>query len=185
MSIKQFNGNYVPDDDRLLFRFNTVNHEEYQFWFTRRVTQFILSATGHLVEKQLEQTHTPHVAKEIAKFQEESVKEKINFKNEYIPANKYPIGPEPVLVIDVRCTFIKVPANDTSPGGDVFSLDLALVDQLNLNLKLSTPILQNMRVMLERLNNQANWGQPILQQKPLIGEVKPEIVDETSLKIVH
>ena len=43
MSIKQFNGSYMPNEDRLMFRFNTVEDDEYRFWFTRRVTLFILA----------------------------------------------------------------------------------------------------------------------------------------------
>ena len=58
MSIKQFNGSYVLNEDRLLFRFNTSDDSEYRFWLTRRITLFFLAATDHLVEKQLEKSHS-------------------------------------------------------------------------------------------------------------------------------
>ena len=38
MSIKQFNATYLAPDDRLLFRFNTLEDTEFRFWLTRRVT---------------------------------------------------------------------------------------------------------------------------------------------------
>ena len=57
MSIKQFNGNYQAQEDRILFRFNTAEDAEYRFWFTRRITLFILAASTHLIEKQLEKQH--------------------------------------------------------------------------------------------------------------------------------
>ena len=53
MTIKQFNATYLANDDRLLFRFNTSEDTEFRFWFTRRVTLFILAATSHLLVKNL------------------------------------------------------------------------------------------------------------------------------------
>ena len=153
MSIKQFNGSYMVNEDRLIFRFNTVEDDEYRFWFTRRVTLFILAATEHLVEKKLEQTHDKPAAKAIAQFQQEAVKEQTKFTADYVPANKYPIGADAVLVMDVKCTIMQV------ENVDVLSMDLVLPGGANLNLKLTLPILQTMRHLLERLASQGNWGQ--------------------------
>ncbi len=153
MSIRQFNGNYMPNDDRLLFRFNTADDSEYRFWFTRRVTLFIMAATEHLVEKKLEQKHDQPTAKAIAQFQQEAIKEKANFVSEYQAANKFPLGADPVLVVDVKCTMLQ------AEGVDVLSMDLVLPGGANLNLRLTVPILQTMRLLLERLAQQANWGQ--------------------------
>jgi len=153
MSIKQFNGSYMPNEDRLMFRFNTAEDDEYRFWFTRRVTLFILAATDHLVEKKLEQKHDKPAAKAIAQFQQDAVKEQTKFTHDYAPASKYPIGADPVLVMDVKCTMMQV------ENIDVLSLDLVMPGGANLNLKLTVPILQTMRLLLERLAAQGNWGQ--------------------------
>jgi hypothetical protein len=160
MSIKQFNGSYMPNEDRILFRFNTSEDDEYRFWFTRRVALFILAATDHLVEKKLEQKHDKPAAKAIAQFQQESVKEQTKFTNDYVPASKYPIGVDPILVMDVKCTMMQV------EKVDVLSMDLVLPGGSNLNLKLTMPILQTMRLLLERLATQANWGQLQLNVAP-------------------
>lgn len=153
MSIKQFNGSYMPNEDRILFRFNTAEDDEYRFWLTRRVALFILAATDHLVEKKLEQKHAKPAAKAIAQFQQEAVKEQTKFTSDYQPASKYPIGADPVLVMDVKCTIIPV------EGHDVLSMDLVMPGGANLNLKLTIPIFQTMRLLLERLAAQGNWGQ--------------------------
>ena len=153
MSIKQFNGSYMPNEDRLMFRFNTAEDDEYRFWFTRRVTLFILAATDHLVEKKLKQKHDKLAAKAIAQFQQETVKEQTKFTNNYQLATKHPIGADPVLVMDVKCAMMQV------ESVDVLSLDLVLPGGSNLNLKLTLPILQTMRLLLERLAAQGNWGQ--------------------------
>ena len=155
----------MPNEDRLMFRLNTSEDDEYRFWFTRRVTLFILAATEHLVEKKLEQTHEKPAAKAIAQFQQEAVKEQTKFTNEYVPASKYPIGADPILVMDVKCTMMQV------DNIDVLSMDLVLPGGSNLNLKLTIPILQAMRLLLERFAQQANWGQLHLNVAP---EVTPQ-----------
>ena len=170
MSIKQFNGSYMAHEDRLMFRFNTVDDNEYRFWFTRRVALFILAATEHLVEKKLEQAHPKPAAKAIAQFQQEAVKEQTQFTNDYAPASKYPIGADPVLVMDVKCTMMQV------ENVDVLSLDLVMPGGSNLNLKLTVPILQTMRLLLERLAAQANWGQLQLNVPAQIAPTEAEVV---------
>jgi len=169
MSIKQFNGSYMPNEDRIMFRFNTAEDDEYRFWLTRRVTLFILAATDHLVEKKLEQKHDKPAAKAIAQFQQEAVKEQVQFTNEYQVATKYPIGADPVLVMDVKCTMMQV------ENLDVLSMDLVMPGGANLNLKLTVPILQTMRLLLERLAAQANWGQLQLNVPPQAAPAEAEV----------
>jgi hypothetical protein len=170
MSIKQFNGSYMSNEDRILFRFNTSEDEEYRFWFTRRVTLFILAATDHLVEKKLEQKHDKPAAKAISQFQQQSVKEQTKFTNDYVPASKYPIGADSVLVMDVKCTMMQV------EKVDVLSMDLVMPGGANLNLKLTIPILQTMRLLLERLAAQGNWGQLQLNVAPQAVPAEAEVV---------
>jgi hypothetical protein len=50
-------------------------------------------------------------------------------------------------------------------------MDLVLPGGSNLNLKLTIPILQAMRLLLERFAQQANWGQLHLNVAP---EVTPQ-----------
>ena len=152
MSIKQFNGNYLPGEDRLMFRFNTVDNSEYRLWLSRRVTLFILVATEHLVEQRLAQNHTPPAAKAIAQFEHDAAKTQADFSVPYQGALLFPLGPDPVLVTDVKCTMM------VHEGQDLMSLDLSIVNHRNLNLKLPLSILLTMRLLLERLADTAQWG---------------------------
>ena len=77
VSIKQFNCTYFPQEDRLVFRFNTADDSEYRLWFTRRITLFILTAANQLIQAQHEEQHTPDVAKAISEFERESLKKNI------------------------------------------------------------------------------------------------------------
>ncbi len=42
MSIQQFNGEWIPREDRLLLRINTSNDEEFRFWLTRLMLKNLL-----------------------------------------------------------------------------------------------------------------------------------------------
>jgi len=156
MSIKQLNASYLAADDRLLLRFNTLEDAEFRFWLTRRVTLFILAATQHLMVKNLEQTHTPEAAKAIADFGKEAVlthsENPAAQVDQYQAGNTYPLGADPVLVMDVKCGLEKQGLDD------VLSLDLVLPGGANINLKLAGNTLQALRILLEQLREHARWG---------------------------
>jgi len=158
MSIKQFNASYLVNDDRLLFRFNTLEDTEFRFWFTRRVTLFILAATSHLIVKNLEQTHSPEAAKAMVDFGKEAIQvekggQGVSQVDGYQPANHYPLGADPLLVMDVKCSLEK------QDSEDMLSLDLSLPGGANINLKLAGPTLQAMCLLLNQLREHAHWGQ--------------------------
>lgn len=186
MTIKQFNASYLAPDDRLLFRLNTVNDEEFRFWFTRRITIFILSATNHLMIKSLEQAHSPEAAKAMKEFGEKgvvlknepSLKASIGEPHDqssekeaavYQPASQYPLGADPVLVIDVKC------AMEKQDSEDILSLDLILPAGANINLKLAGHTLHAMTALLNQLREHASWG-----EIPSLAIPAKEVEDETS-----
>ena len=159
MSIKPFNGNYQPSEDRLMFRFNTQDDSEYRLWLSRRVTLFILVATEHLVEKRLAQTHGVPVARAITEFAEDGAKSQTDFSVQYQGAMNFPMGQDLMLVTDVQCTMVQI------EGIDLMSLDLAIQSKGNLNLKLPLSILLTMRLLLERLADNAQWGRASMNIK--------------------
>ena len=181
MTIKQFNATYLTHDDRLLFRFNTSEDSEFRFWFTRRVTLFILAATSHLLVKNLEQSHSPEVAKAIAEFGKEAVKKEREQREAkkpetYEPASTYPLGADPVLVMDVKCSFEKQNTED------MLSLDLVLPGGANINLKMAGPTLQAMCLLLNQLREHAVWGDvPQVQEAASTGQAS----DEAKKPLMH
>ena len=156
MTIKQFNATYLVADDRLLFRFNTDEDKEFHFWLTRRVTLFILAATQHLIVKSLEEKHSPEAALAIANFGREAIQ--VNSATTapnitpYQPANDYPLGADPLLVMDVKCALEKQGLED------ILSLDLLLLGGANINLKMAGAILQAVCILLNQLREHAAWG---------------------------
>ena len=184
MTIKQFNATYLANDDRLLFRFSTSEDTEFRFWFTRRVTLFILAATSHLLVKNLEQSHTPEAAKAIAQFGEEAVKKEREQREAvkpetYQPASAYPLGADPVLVMDVKCAFEKQDAED------MLSLDLVLPGGANINLKMAGPTLQAMCLLLNQLREHAAWGEVPQVQEVATTEKELEKAKKPQKPLMH
>ena len=170
MSIKQFNATYLAPDDRLLFRFNTAENAEFRFWFTRRISLFILAATQHLIVKNLEHTHSAEAAKAIADFSKEAMQldpeaQGVSKVDAYQPASNYPLGADPLLVMDAKCQLEKQGLEDA------LSLDLVLPGGANINLKMAGPTLQAMCALLNQLREHAQWGEvPAVFEAIALGE---------------
>ena len=196
MGIKQFNGTYLVNEDRILFRFNTQIQEEYRLWFTRRVTLFILAATSHLLAKKLEQSYSPGAAKALNEFEKQAILEASKSEQSMAPnfegGQNYPLGFDPILVLDVTCTLTKngeklaqiSNLNESEIDPDL-SIDFALPGSANLNLKLPPNTLQTMCVLLDQLRLQAGWGEALLQIKNLRTEERNSEVKMSENISIH
>lgn len=151
MAIKQLNCQYVPQEDRLLFRLNTDNGCDYLFLLTRRITLFILSATERLVVQQLATSHEAPVAKAISEFEGEAARETVQFHDHYEVGSSFPLGESPLLVRDVSC---KVQLQD---GKTIIYLDFLLGEDKTVGLQLWGTVYQNMRILLDRMVEKALW----------------------------
>jgi len=176
MSIKQFNGTYLMQEDRILFRFNTSDQAEYRLWLTRRTTLFILAAVSYLLAKKLEQSYSPDAAKALHEFEKQAIldaaKSEQSASTSYEGGLNFPLGFDPILVLDVTCALTKngeklAQLSDLKEGeiDQDLSIDFALPGGANLNLKLPPNTLQTMCVLLDQLRLQAGWGEALLQIK--------------------
>jgi hypothetical protein len=163
MSIRQFTSAYLVHEDRLLFRVTTIDDSEYRFWLTRRVTLFILGSAQFFLNRHLEGQYSPQAAKAVVSFGKEALQEKIfntstaessNTNEVYQPGSQYPIGSDPVLVLDVQCNYLK----DEELA--IFSYDFLLPGGGKSNLKLTSELLQAMCALLDKLRDGASWELP-------------------------
>jgi hypothetical protein len=172
VSIKQINATYLVNEDRILLRFNTPEEAEYRLWITRRIGLFMLVATTHLLTKQLEQSHAPDTAKAIDAFEKEALVEASKIANttpnEYQSGIQFPLGAEPILVMDVSCSLLQNNASNnsnsdaiTSSNQDIISIDFALPGGANLNLKLASNMVRAITLLLDQLRQQAGWGEAV------------------------
>ena len=173
MGIKQLNASYLVSEDRILLRFNTPEEAEYRFWITRRVGLFMLVATTHLLTKQLEQNHAPDTAKAIDAFEKDALVEASKIANatptEYQSGIHFPLGAEPILVMDVSCSLNQNNAAEvskstakTDSNQDIISIDFSLPGGANLNLKLASTMVRAITLLLDQLRQQAGWGEAVL-----------------------
>jgi len=176
MTIKQFNATYLAQEDRILFRFNTEDQEEYRLWLTRRVTLFILTATSHLLTKKLEQAHSIDAAKALNEFEKQAILDTVKGQNatgqSYEPGAIFPLGFDPILVMDVTCALTKdgeklayIESTSTEEIDDSVSMDFALPAGANLNLKLTGNMMRGVCFLLDQLRQNAAWGEAILTAK--------------------
>ena len=172
MSIKQINATYLVNEDRILLRFNTPEEAEYRLWITRRVALFILAATTHLLTQKLEQTYTAETAKAIDTFEKEALVEASKIANaapnEYQSGIQFPLGSEPILVMDVSCSLLQNNASEgnntdanSSGNHDIISIDFVLPGGANLNLKLASTMVRAITLLLDQLRQQAGWGEAV------------------------
>jgi len=176
MTIKQFNASYLVNEDRILFRFNTQDKAEYRLWLTRRVTLFILVATSHLLQKKLEKTHSSDAAKALNEFGKQAIletaKQAKDASNDFESGITFPIGADPLLVMDVTCSLTKngeklAFLEKTKDGqiDDNLSIDFLLPGGANLNLKLPENLMQGMTILLDQIRQNAGWGEAVLLEK--------------------
>jgi hypothetical protein len=173
VSIKQINAAYLVNEDRILLRFNTPEESEYRFWITRRIGLFMLVAATHLLTKQLEQSHAPDTAKAIDAFEKDALVEASKIANatpnEYQSGIHFPLGAEPILVMDVSCSLLQNNATQGSQSSaiaesnhEIISIDFVLPGGANLNLKLASAMVRAITLLLDQLRQQAGWGEAVL-----------------------
>ena len=133
----------------------------------------MLVATTHLLTKQLEQSHAPDTAKAIDAFEKDALVEASKIANatptEYQSGIHFPLGSEPILVMNVSCSLLQNNATEASNASaiavsnqDIISIDFSLPGGANLNLKLASTMVRAITLLLDQLRLQAGWGEAVL-----------------------
>jgi hypothetical protein len=165
MSIRQFNGSWVPAEDRLLIRLSTGDDEEFRLSLTRRVTRVLLGGGRQLTQKALERTHAPDQAQAIREFEQQAIRQNADFSVAYQEARTLPLGEAPVLVSELVMRI----------EGEQISIDFRLANGRNLKLMLPRAMLYTFLLLLDRLQQQAQWDLDVapVAQQPAIESVVP------------
>ena len=156
MSIKQFNGEWVCQQDRVLFRFNTSDDQEFNFWLTRYVLKGLLQGAQQLSVQALEQVHTQQVAQVMQSFQQASVTQRLNFQEAFQVAKEKPMGEAPLLVTGLML-------NQT---GEVVTLKFDLESGKSVQVQMNPSVLRVMLALLDKLQGVAQWGVGLDAENP-------------------
>lgn len=163
MSIKQFNGEWVAREDRVLFRFNTLEDQEFSFWLTRYVVKSLIQGAQQLAVKTLEKEHPPQVAQAMQAFQQQAVAQRANFQETYQAPSQKPLGNEPLLVTGLVM----------NQNGDQTSIEFQLVTQKSVNVQMNQSVMQVMITLLNKLQEAAQWGVGFESVPPAVEVVAP------------
>ena len=163
MSIKQFNGEWVAREDRVLFRFNTLEDQEFSFWLTRYVVKSLIQGAQQLAVKTLEKEHPPQVAQAMQAFQQQAVAQRANFQETYQAPSQKPLGNEPLLVTGLVM----------NQNGDQTSIEFQLVTQKSVNVQMNQSVMQVMITLLNKLQEAAQWGVGFESAPPAVEVVAP------------
>lgn len=112
MGIHQLSVAYDEVQDRLLWRVNTHEAQEYRFWLTRRLMLRLMPhLKNHWVQAESRQaglsTQPPETQHLMADFQRQAFLENADFKQPFAPAkapSALPLGEAPMLVTEVQIT---------------------------------------------------------------------------------
>ena len=148
MSIKQFNGEWVCQQDRVLFRFNTSEDQEFSFWLTRYVLKGLIQGARQVAAQALEQAHSPQVAQVMQSFQQATVTQQLNFEETFQEAKEKPMGDVPLLVTGLSL----------NQEGDVVTIKFDLEADRAVQVQMNTAVLQVMLALLDKLQGLAQWG---------------------------
>lgn len=159
MGIHQLSVNHDERQDRLLWRVNTQEGEEFRFWLTRRMTTRLLPAIEHAVGT-LETQRTGIVSADaptrqmVSEMQREAFMQKADFKTPYAqpPAAKLPLGEQPLLITDAQMSVI-LPQ----------MLQLVLQDKSQMperqcQLQMPVQLVHGLIHLTQQALAKANWG---------------------------
>ena len=147
MSIKQFNGEWVAQEDRILFRFNTTEGQEFRLWFTRHIVKSLIEGSHTLGVRALEKSHPPQVAQAMQEFQQQSVAQQLNYGATYEPQNELPLGDAPALVTGLRITL----------DAPQVVIDFETQQGQMVHLNINEALMHTMVSLLDKLQAHAQW----------------------------
>ena len=159
--ITQLNATYVPLEDRVLFKLNTVDSNEFRLWLTRNMVHEIMNLCCAAAVKFEELKHPAAQAKSIAEFKQQAVEQATTF-SQYKPAAVCPLGEDPILVNKLQMRI----------EGGQYVLIFGLVIGKDLTLRLNDDLLAKTRLLLNTIQEKARGM--------LISNASPQLTNQQS-----
>lgn len=94
-SISQMQMLYSPEEDRILFRVNSTQRQQFRFWITRRYALLMLKVLrDHLeADPDISMQETPEAKEAVKSFKQEQAVTSANFREKFDEsANELPLG---------------------------------------------------------------------------------------------
>lgn len=117
--INQIQLSFVPIQDRLLLRMNTMESAGFEFWLTRRYVKLLWPVLMNMLQKdgQIALQKTEQAKKEVLSFQHQEATQKMDYTRNYkTQVENKPLGDKPLLLA-------KISVNTGEDGVQVLSLN--------------------------------------------------------------
>lgn len=161
MHLNQVNLSYVPREDRLLLRINTLEGAEFRFWLTRAVVARMVAGLAHSEEVQMgsetQQWTNPALQQALEQFDREVASEGASASSPpsspfcarfEAKASHYPLGQQPLLVVKV----------EISPRDRHAALTLTLASGQTLSINLNAGMVSSINRLLCDILKGADWN---------------------------
>src|SRR6478609_4219825 len=173
MQIHQMSVSYLPEQDRILMRINTVEGEEMRMWLTRRLMVGLWPLLSKLLTEHLLKLEsagasitgaTPELKKMLAEFRKEEFLQHADFDTPYKESqNRLPLGDEPLLVTDVDATPLangplRLNFNERPPNGDS--------KPRSFQMEMQPKLMQGLMHLLDQALLQSGWRESFVPLPP-------------------
>jgi hypothetical protein len=98
--VKQMQMLYSPEEDRILFRVNSMDNSEFRFWLTRRFTSMLTRVLAQHVELDLDVStqESPEARQAVKQFKHEQAVQNADFAQPFEDQQvNYPLGQDSIL----------------------------------------------------------------------------------------
>ncbi|MDA0978516.1 MAG: hypothetical protein O3B72_08160, partial [Proteobacteria bacterium] len=135
-AITQLQMSYSAEEDRILLRLNSSAEEEFRFWITRRFALILHQAlqAHRQADPDVAIQPTPDAQQAVQEFKQQAAQSRGNFKEEFKPSAKLPLGDAPLLAfkLSYRIEGGKLHLSMQPKTGR--GISLVLDSQLNFNV---------------------------------------------------
>jgi len=173
MNIQQFNMQFNAEEDRIIFRLNTIHKEEFRFFFTRRFVKLLYPILIKLLENEykIREPEKAYIARDLADFEHEKVVSSANFHKEYVEnSDRFPLGKEVLLL-----TGIKV---KEGPQGNILCLFGA--GGKGIEFQVDSRFLHIFCELLQNVVAKADW-----ELEFMLGEKSANGINEMKNRVLH
>ena len=169
MQIHQMSVTYLPEQDRILMRINTVEGEEMRMWLTRRLMVGLWPLLTKLLTEHLLKLESagaslaganPELKKMLADFRKEEFLQHADFDTPYQEGQqRLPLGEEPLLVTDVDAAPLtngplRLNFNERPPSGDT--------KPRSFQMEMQPKLMQGLMHLLDQALLQSQWREPFV-----------------------
>jgi len=148
--INQIQMAYKPEEDRILFRVNTLAREEFRFWVTRRYAMICLKVLqDHLNrDPDISAQQSIEAKTAVREFKQEQAQQNADYSRVFSSdAATYPLGEEPRLAFKLSYAF----------KGDLMTLTIEPETGQGISLVINRELNTSMTRLILSANRQAGW----------------------------